>query len=91
MEFTVNKRGQSVIECETLINDQLTPIQGIVRKIASDDLWLYEIVIIETGAIIAARQLYASIDLAKQQLIRAIDIGYIKHPNEPYELVDAIS
>lgn len=88
MEFTVNKRSQLQVECETLINDQLTPIRGIVRKIASDDLWLYEIVIIETGAIIAARQLYSSLDLAKQQLIRAIDIGYIKHPNELYELVD---
>lgn len=88
MEFTLNKRGQLVVECETVINDQLTPIRGIVRKIAGDNLWLYEIVIIETGAIIAARQLYSSPDLAKQQLIRAIDTGYTKQLNEPFELTD---
>ena len=91
MEFVVNKRGQLVVECKTLINDQLTPIQGIVRKIAGDNLWLHEIVIIETGAIIAARQLYSSIDIAKQQLIRAIETGYIKNLDVPYELVDAVS
>lgn len=86
MEFTLNKRGQLVVECETLINNQPTPIRGIVRKIAGDNLWLHEIVIIETSAIIAARQLYSSIELAKQQLIQAINIGYIKKPNEPFEL-----
>ena len=59
-----------------------------MRKFAGDNLWLYEIVIIDTGAIDAARQLYSSPDLAKQQLIRAIDTGYIKQPDEPFELIN---
>lgn len=88
MEFIVNKYGHLVTDCETVINGQLTPIQGIVRKIAGNDLWLYEIMLVNTYAVIAARRLYPSPDLAKQQLIRSIDIGYTKEPNGLYELVD---